>query len=115
MLDVTGSLIIGSVPAVLVGSMLSSTIPDRYVRPAIAFVIFASGLKYVGLQTTALGWTLCALLFAGAGTWLYFARPWQTRVGVAPVAPVAADGDGAHLESSNGSIGGGELVGDRED
>jgi uncharacterized membrane protein YfcA len=111
-LDVTGSLIIGSVPAVLVGSMLSSTIPDRYVRPAIAFVIFASGLKYVGLQTTALGWTLCALLFAGAGTWLYFARPWQTRVGV---APVPADGDGAHLPRTNGSVDGGELVGDRED
>jgi uncharacterized protein len=76
---VTASLIIGSVPAVLVGSMLSSTVPDRYVRPAIAFVIFASGLKYVGLQTTALGWTLCATLLAGGVAWLVFARPWQAR------------------------------------
>jgi uncharacterized protein len=75
--SVTASLIIGSVPAVLVGSMLSSTVPDRYVRPAIAFVIFASGLKYVGLQTTALGWTLCATLLAAAVLWLVFARPWQ--------------------------------------
>ena len=108
MLDVTGSLIIGSVPAVLVGSMLSSTIPDRYVRPAIAFVIFASGLKYVGLQTTALGWTLCALLFAGAGTWLYFARPWQTRVEGAAVAV-----EGAPLPQSNPTVDGGELVGGR--
>jgi uncharacterized membrane protein YfcA len=79
-LDVTASLIIGSVPAVLVGSMLSSTIPDRYVRPAIAFVIFASGLKYVGLGTTALGWTLCAILLAGAVMWVVFARPWQARI-----------------------------------
>src|SRR6202035_5218493 len=31
-LDVTGSLIIGSVPAVLVGSFLSSSVPDRYIR-----------------------------------------------------------------------------------
>ena len=46
---VTVSLIIGSVPAVLVGSLLSSTAPDRYIRPAITFVIFASGLKYVGV------------------------------------------------------------------
>jgi hypothetical protein len=76
---VTASLIIGSVPAVLVGSMLSSTVPDRYVRPAIAFVIFASGLKYVGLQTTALGWVLCATLLATAVMWLVFARPWQAR------------------------------------
>ena len=80
-LDVTASLIIGSVPAVLVGSMLSSTVPDRYVRPAIAFVIFASGLKYVGLQTTALGWVLCATLLFAAVLWLVFARPWQTRAG----------------------------------
>jgi uncharacterized protein len=76
-LAVTGSLIIGSVPAVLVGSMLSSTVPDRYVRPAITFVIFASGLKYVGLGTTALGWTLCAMLLAVATLWLVIARPWQ--------------------------------------
>ena len=59
---VTGSLIIGSVPRCLVGSLLSSTVPDRYVRPAIAFVIFASGLKYVGIGTTALGWILCGTL-----------------------------------------------------
>jgi hypothetical protein len=65
---------------VLVGSMLSSTIPDRYVRPAIAFVIFASGLKYVGLGTTALGWTLCAILLAGAVLWVVFARPWQAQI-----------------------------------
>jgi uncharacterized protein len=71
----TGSLILGSVPAVLIGSLLSSTVPDKFVRPAIAFVIFASGLKYVGLGTTALGWTLCAVLLGGAVAWLLTARP----------------------------------------
>ena len=65
-LAVTVSLIIGSVPAVFVGSLVSSSAPDRVVRPAITFVIFASGLKYVGLSTTALGWTLCAVLLAAA-------------------------------------------------
>jgi uncharacterized membrane protein YfcA len=77
--SVTGSLILGSVPAVFVGSMLSSTIPDRYIRPAIAFVIFASGLKYAGLGTTALGWTLCATLLAAGVAWLVTARPWEER------------------------------------
>ena len=76
---VTASLVIGSVPAVVVGSLLSSSVPDRYVRPAIAFVIFASGLKYVGLGTTALGWTLCGVLLAGAIGWLFVARPWEPR------------------------------------
>ena len=47
--SVTTSIIIGSIPAVIVGSFISSRAPDRYIRPAITFVIFASGLKYVGL------------------------------------------------------------------
>jgi uncharacterized protein len=87
-IGITGSLIIGSVPAVLVGSLLSSTIPDRYVRPAIAFVIYASGLKYVGLATTTLGWVLCATLLAAAVLWLVFARPWQLTPADAAVDPL---------------------------
>ncbi len=90
-ISVTGSLIIGSVPAVLVGSLLSSTIPDRFVRPAIAFVIYASGLKYIGLATTTLGWVLCATLLLVAVLWLVFARPWQLQKQNAPPADVSAD------------------------
>jgi uncharacterized protein len=75
--SVTTSIVIGSVPAVLVGSFLSSRAPDRYIRPAITFVIFASGLKYVGVGTTVLGWILCAVLLAGAGAWLAGAQPWR--------------------------------------
>jgi uncharacterized membrane protein YfcA len=76
-LGVTTSLIIGSVPAVLVGSMLSSSAPDRYIRPAITFVIAASGLKYVGVGTTALGWVLCAMLLGAASIWIVYSRPRQ--------------------------------------
>jgi uncharacterized membrane protein YfcA len=76
-LSVTTSLIIGSVPAVLVGSFLSSRAPDRFVRPAITFVILASGLKYVGVGTTALGWVLCGVLLAAGTGWLLYVRPWR--------------------------------------
>ncbi|HUB73525.1 MAG TPA: sulfite exporter TauE/SafE family protein [Solirubrobacteraceae bacterium] len=75
---VTGSLILGSVPAVLVGSLLSSSAPDRYIRPVITFVIFASGLKYAGLGTSELGWTLVASLLLAAAAWLYVKQPWRT-------------------------------------
>jgi uncharacterized membrane protein YfcA len=89
---VTVSLIIGSVPAVFVGSLFSSSAPDHYIRPAITFVIAASGLKYVGLGTTALGWTLCGILFAAAAVWLTYIRPHQNAVApedpdLTPVAP----------------------------
>jgi uncharacterized protein len=67
----TAAVIVGSVPAVLIGSLLSSRAPDKYIRPAITFVIFASGLKYVGMGTTALGWTLCGVLLAGGVYWLW--------------------------------------------
>jgi uncharacterized membrane protein YfcA len=87
-MSVTGSLILGSVPAVLVGSLLSSSVPDRFVRPAIAFVIFASGLKYVGVPTQALGWILCVTLLAGAVAWLVFKRPWESQL-PPPRPPVA--------------------------
>ena len=73
---VTTSLIIGSVPAVLIGSVFSSTAPDRYVRPAITFVVAASGLKYVGVGTEALGWILVGILMSGAALWAMTRRPW---------------------------------------
>ncbi len=76
--SVTTSIIIGSVPGVIAGSFISSRAPDRYIRPAITFVIFASGLKYVGLGTTALGWVLCAILLGTAVIWLTYARPWRS-------------------------------------
>jgi uncharacterized protein len=74
---VTASIIAGSVPAVLIGSLLSSRAPDRYIRPAITFVIFASGLKYVGVGTYPLGWTMGGVLAAGLGYWLVRTQPWH--------------------------------------
>jgi hypothetical protein len=74
---VTASIIVGSVPAVLIGSLLSSRAPDKYIRPAITFVIFASGLKYVGVPTYPLGFVMGGILVAGAGYWLAVRQPWQ--------------------------------------
>ena len=76
-LPVTASLVIGSIPAVIIGSFLSSRAPDRYIRPLITFVVLASGLKYVGLSTTALGWILCGILLVAGAAWLVQTRPWE--------------------------------------
>jgi uncharacterized protein len=73
----TAAVIIGSVPAVFIGSLLSSRAPDKYIRPVITFVIFASGLKYVGMSTKALGWTLALVLVAAAVYWVVARQPWR--------------------------------------
>jgi uncharacterized membrane protein YfcA len=93
---VTASIVIGSVPAVFIGSLLSSTAPDRYIRPVITFVIAASGLKYVGLETTALGWTLCAILLVAGAGWIAAKRPWKRTDPPAqplPASPVRTERD----------------------
>jgi uncharacterized protein len=109
--SVTVSLIIGSVPAVLVGSLVSSSAPDRYIRPVITFVIAASGLKYVGVGTTALGWILCGTLLAAAAVWLTYVRPQQQRAREAELARPAADPlAGEPAESIGGPLPGGESL-----
>jgi uncharacterized protein len=85
----TASIILGAIPAVLVGSMFSSSAPDHYIRPVITFVIFASGLKYIGVGTTQLGWILVATLLACFAAWLVVKQPWRDTPAV-----TAADADG---------------------
>ena len=82
---VTSSLILGSVPAVLVGSLVSSSAPDRYIRPVIGLVILASGLKYVGVGATELGWTLAGLVPAAFVAWLAIRQPWRQAPLLSPI------------------------------
>jgi uncharacterized membrane protein YfcA len=58
----TTSIIIGSVPAVVCGALLSSREMSRMLRPFIAGVALLSGLKYVGLPIPALGVAAVAIL-----------------------------------------------------
>ena len=68
-LALVGWMVLGSVPM--------ARAPDRYIRPVITFVILASGLKYVGVGTMALGWVLCATLLGAGAIWLAYVRPWR--------------------------------------
>lgn len=100
-LSVTSSLVLGGVPGVLVGSLVSSRAPDRLIRPVITFVILASGLKYVGIGTVELGWTLCALLLVGAGVWLSRSRLAETPSSGRPEADTG-QASGARSSPSRG-------------
>jgi hypothetical protein len=83
--------------------MISSRAPDRYIRPVITFVILASGLKYVGLGTTALGWTLGAVLLAAAVYWLFYLRPRRAGVDTGPLNPLAAGEPDPHPAQLEGA------------
>jgi uncharacterized membrane protein YfcA len=76
-LPVTTSIVLGAVPAVLIGSLLSSRVPDGYLRPVIGFAIFASGLKYVGVNAPTLGWIALVTLVAISATWFIKRRCWH--------------------------------------
>ena len=54
-LAITTSIIIGSVPAVVLGSFLSARSFTKTLRPYLGGVALLSGLKYVGLPIDALG------------------------------------------------------------
>lgn len=84
---VTTSIVVGAVPAVLVGSLFSSRVPDRYVRPVIGFVILASGLKYVGLPVKALGYVMASLVLVAVVTILAKLLPSPRRLVPAPALP----------------------------
>ena len=69
-LDLTASLLIGSIPGVILGAHVSSRAPDAIIRPVLALVLVLSGLKLLGVSTDALAVILAAALIAGAATWL---------------------------------------------
>jgi hypothetical protein len=60
--SLTTSIIIGSVPAVVVGSLLSSRSNGFLLRRIITGVVLLSGVKYVGGSPTLLG--ICAVAIA---------------------------------------------------
>ena len=53
-LHAMGWLLVGSIPAVLIGSQLSVRVPERALRTAFAFVLVLSGIKLVGLPSATL-------------------------------------------------------------
>jgi uncharacterized membrane protein YfcA len=48
--DLLGSLLIGSLPGIYIGSHLSAKVPERFLRPILASLLLLIGLKFV-IQT----------------------------------------------------------------
>lgn len=69
-LDVTTSLVIGSVPGVLLGARVSSRAPSGLIRRALALVLLASGLKLVGASVALTGVLVVAAAALGPLAWM---------------------------------------------
>ena len=68
-LGLTTSILIGALPGVYVGARASSKAPDGVIRPALVYVLIASGLKLVGLPTVMLGVYLVAFPLVALPIW----------------------------------------------
>lgn len=73
-LDVTTSLLLGSVPGVWIGAQLSSRAPGGIIRRALTFVLLASGLKLLDVPNLATVAILAVALVGGPLLWMLLRR-----------------------------------------
>jgi len=73
-LDLTTSLLVGSIPGVWVGAHLSARAPGGLVRRALAFVLLASALKLLNFSTTTTGIVLGLVLVVAPVLWMLVRR-----------------------------------------
>ena len=73
-MELTTSLLIGSIPGVWIGAHLSSRSPGGLVRRMLAFVLLASGLKLLGVSNATAGISLLLVLIFAPILWMLVRR-----------------------------------------
>jgi uncharacterized membrane protein YfcA len=79
-LSLTTSLVLGSIPGVLIGATLSSRAPGGLIRAALTVVLTASAAKLLGASTLVVGVLVAALVVVGPVVWILARR----RLGLPP-------------------------------
>ncbi|MET8387064.1 sulfite exporter TauE/SafE family protein [Streptosporangium canum] len=82
-LDVTTSLLAGSIPGVYLGARISARAPGGIIRALLAVVLLASALKLLGVGNTATLWILAGAVAAAAAGWSLLRDRGRAEVGVA--------------------------------
>lgn len=78
-LDLTTSLLLGSLPGVYLGARVSARAPGGVIRALLVVVLLASSLKLLGVGTAATAWILLGAIAVAACSW------WVTRTRAARV------------------------------
>lgn len=89
-LGLTTSILIGSLPGVLIGATVSSYAPTLFIRGALSAVLLVSGLKLLNVPTLAVGVVLLVSVLAlgAAGLWVRLGgRTLRELAGEATKAP----------------------------
>jgi uncharacterized protein len=68
-LDLTASLLVGCLPGVYAGAKVSSRARDVVIRPALAIILLASGLKLLDLGTPQLAVVVTAVVLLAVPLW----------------------------------------------
>jgi uncharacterized membrane protein YfcA len=91
-LELTASLLIGSIPGVYLGALYSARASDRLIRPVLVLVLVASALKLLGASNDLV---LLVVGMLGAGALVHLVR---TRPAPEPALAEAAPADGLPAE-----------------
>jgi uncharacterized protein len=94
-LGLTSSLLIGSVPGVIIGAHVSSRAPDAIIRPILVLVLALSALKLLDVPNAVLGVILVAAVVAGTATWFVTRRRARARAAALPATPAASASRGS--------------------
>ncbi|MFN8076766.1 MAG: sulfite exporter TauE/SafE family protein [Kineosporiaceae bacterium] len=80
-LDITTSLLLGSIPGVWLGARWSSVAPTGLLRRALSLVLLASALKLLEVPTATTGVVLIALVLLAPPLWVLLRRSRGLRDG----------------------------------
>ena len=94
-LGLTGSLLLGSVPGVIIGAHVSSRAPDAIIRPILVLVLALSGLKLLDVPNEVLGALLVGAIVAGTATWFVTRRRVRALARALPAAQAAPGSRGS--------------------
>jgi hypothetical protein len=76
-LGLTGSLLLGSIPGVIIGAHISSRASDKIIRPILVLVLTMSALKLLAVPNEVLGLVLLSAAVAGGASWYVTRRRTQ--------------------------------------
>jgi hypothetical protein len=96
-LSLTTAILLGSIPGAYLGAKLSTRLPGALIRRALAFILLASALKSLGVDTVVTGYVLVGAAVLAGPTWMLLrarhgfpAWPWTERRQLAAAPAPAA-------------------------